>query len=121
MKYRRLFALLTLFALLLELSDSSTNFIRANVGTTSFVSQSGTSGFNLVKAIFHFDGDQDGQNDDDENSSPAHFNDVSVHYSYPATSFVFVSAIVQSVVFTVFVEIFIDQYYPSIFQPPKIA
>ncbi len=123
MKYRQIFACLTLFALLLELSDSSTNFIRINIGLPSLAGQNTGSGFNVVKAILDFDGKQGSQDQDEDNSDSdtAHFDDLSVHSSFLATNFVFDSDLVRSSHFLAFVEVLTDQYYPSIFQPPKIA
>lgn len=124
MKYRRFFTFLTLFSLLLELSDSSTNFIRANSESpsTSFMSQNGATSFNVIKALMNLlDSGENDHGDKDQDANSTHSNDVSVHYSYPATTFSFNPTTIGSGSFNLFSEIFIDQYYPSIFQPPKIA
>lgn len=85
--------LFILFSLLVELTDPSTNFIRAGIGKSPVAGQ--------------------------ESSGTDSLQDASVCYATEARDYEFQIIIVTDTHFNRVRQDYVDAYYPSIFQPPK--
>lgn len=111
-----------LTVLLCELCDPSSNFIRVasshNAPTQSqWVSAQRRSHHELMSKV---SGDMADHHDDDAQTSSS-LDDSAIYCAAPAFSFAFIVEEPRQVVYLVREENTPDDFYPSIFQPPKTA
>jgi hypothetical protein len=99
MNYKKLLVVFALFTLLWELSDPSTNFVRS-----------------YVENAHHHSSQTH-----DLGSDVQHFDNAPVLYSQAATTFVFDVIFSPNTISVVSHSLLTDQYFSSIFQPPKLS
>lgn len=111
-----------LTVLLCELCDPSSNFIRVSnshkAPARSQLISARHNPQNKLKVLVSPDKAND---DDGQNSAPSSLDDSAIHCASPAYSFAFIIEEPRPLVYLVREENPPDDFYPSIFQPPKIA
>lgn len=98
MHWRTFLAILMVLAVVLEVTDPSSNFVRVGWEKTS---------------------QSHSQNQADNNS--LHFDKAHTHYAPPATSFIFEVVVPEKKDYICFDLPLHDQFSPPVFPPPNIA
>lgn len=112
--YRQLFALITLFCLLFELCEPSTNFIRTSVSTQKQE--------RVLKIQFHADGSTQDQDQGAEHDHGPNLKNFETHVAQIAASFQFeFTAYYVPTYNSLYKDVLRGGYSKPIFQPPKAA
>lgn len=119
MRRRTIVSLLFLLAILVELFDPSTNFIRRGPDIDK-------NTYGLIDALYSDHQDHDSSNfpndDDDQNHRSLNLQDTNICYATAAAAFEFLGSDIILDLFMVYSsQEYTDTYFPSIFRPPIYA